>query len=241
MTVELIPALDLRKGQVVRLAQGDYARETAYAVDPLDQARRYRQWGARRLHVVNLDGARAGGIGNLRLIESIAGLGLAVQAGGGVRQRSDLLHLFDAGVERAVIGSVALTDPECAMQWIGEFGADRVVIALDTRKIKGRWSLAASGWIRRVAATLDDLLLHFEKAGARHVLCTDIARDGMLQGPNAELYRHVSKLAPRLHVQASGGIRDTRDLELLDGFASAAIVGRSLLEGQFKPETVPAC
>lgn len=242
MSLEPIPALDLREGCVVRLRQGDYARQTDYAVDAVAQARRYREAGARWLHVVDLDGARGGRLDNLRTIEALAGLGFAVQAGGGVRDEADLARLFDAGVQRIVVGSVAVREPARVGEWIARHGAERIVVALDTRWIDEAWRLSASGWTEPVAATLDALAPRFAEAGARHVLCTDIDRDGMLAGPNLALYAHLGTLAPTLAVQASGGVRDLADLRALRATpARAVILGRSLLEGHIDLAEALAC
>ncbi len=242
MSLAAIPALDLREGRVVRLKQGDYARETAYAVDPVEQARRYRDAGARRLHVVDLDGARSGRLENLRVIEALAGLGLVVQAGGGVRAEDDLQRLFDAGAGRVVVGSLAMREPERVFEWIARFGAERIVIALDTRFVDGAWRLAASGWTETVTATLDGLAPRYAEAGARHLLCTDIDRDGMASGPNLALYVHLGTLVPALAVQASGGVRDLADIEALRATPAAAVIlGRSLLDGDLDLAAASAC
>lgn len=231
MTLEIIPALDLRGGRVVRLRQGDYAQETGYALDALEQAQRYRDAGARRLHVVDLDGAREGRFENLAVIEALAMLDLDLQAGGGVRGEDDLKRLFDAGVQRVVVGSVAVRESERVIEWIERYGAERLVIALDTREVNGIWTLSSAGWTEAAAATLDELAPRYAQAGARNLLCTDIARDGMLSGPNLDLYAHLAGIAPGLAVQASGGVRDIDDVQALQGKAASVILGRSLLEG----------
>jgi len=239
----IIPAIDLRDGGVVRLAQGDYARETRYPADPLQLARRYASGGARWLHVVDLDGARSGSFENLRVIESLATTRLQVQAGGGVRNEDDLRRLFDVGVARVVVGSVAVREPDLAEQWIGTYGAERVCIALDARRDDdGRWTLPVRGWTEASAFALDELVPRYARAGARHLLCTDIARDGMLSGPNLDLYASLQASVPELAVQASGGVRDTEDLRALRKLGvAAAILGRSLLEGGLTLEDALQC
>lgn len=231
MTLEIIPALDLRSGRVVRLRQGDYAQETGYAIDAVEQAQRYRDAGATRLHVVDLDGAREGRFENLAVIEALAKLDFEVQAGGGVRGEADLQRLFDAGVQRVVVGSVAVRECDRVIEWIDRCGAERLVIALDTREVDGCWTLSSSGWTEAATTTLDELAPRYEQAGARHLLCTDISRDGMLSGPNLDLYAHLARIAPGLAVQASGGVRDLNDIKALQDKASGVILGRSLLEG----------
>ncbi len=241
MTLEIIPALDLRAGRVVRLRQGDYAQETGYALDAVEQAQRYRDAGARRLHVVDLDGARAGRFENLAVIEALARLDIDVQAGGGVRDEADLKRLFDAGVQRVVVGSVAVRDCTEVIEWIRTHGAERLVIALDTRQVDDVWTLSAAGWTEAAAMTLDQLAPRYEQAGARHLLCTDIARDGMLSGPNLDLYAHLAQIAPGLAVQASGGMRDLEDIKALQGRAAGVILGRSLLEGHLDVAAALRC
>ena len=232
--MEIIPAIDLRGGNVVRLAQGDYARVTQYPAEPVALARQYAADGARWLHVVDLDGARSGALENLRVIEAMAGAGLSVQAGGGVRGDSDVQRLFDAGVARVVVGSVAVQSPHIVEEWIMRHGAERICIALDTRADeRGRWTLPVKGWTESSGADLDTLAPRYARAGARHLLCTDVARDGMLSGPNFALYVHLRRIVPDLAIQASGGVRDADDVRTLRGRGAAAVIlGRSLLEGR---------
>lgn len=243
MTMQIIPAIDLRAGGVVRLAQGDYARETRYPVEPLALARDYAAAGARWLHVVDLDGARAGAFENLHTIRALAGTALRIQAGGGVRDERDVLRLFDAGVTRVVVGSLAVREPETVEGWIARHGAERICVALDTRAdAQGRWTLPVKGWTEASGATLDGLALRFADAGARHLLCTDISRDGMLSGPNLDLYAHLLAIVPSLAVQASGGVRGVDDLGALRAAGVAgAILGRSLLEGRLSVAQALQC
>ena len=230
----IIPAIDLCAGRVVRLAQGDYDRQTGYEVEPLALARVYHAAGAHWLHLVDLDAARSGKFENLDVIEQIAATGLKVQAGGGVRGDADLQRLFDAGVERAVVGSLAVRDPQQVESWLVQHGAERLCVALDARQDEGgRWMLPVKGWTEQSGIALDELAPRYLRAGARHLLCTDIERDGMLSGPNLDLYAYLRRLVPELNVQASGGVRDSDDLRALrDHGAAAAILGRSLLEGR---------
>ena len=242
MNFTVIPAIDLRGGNVVRLRQGDYAQQTSYRVDPLALAHGYAAAGAAWLHVVDLDGARLGNFDNLRTIEALAGGRLAVQAGGGVRNDDDVARLIDAGVSRVVVGSVAVRDPDRVTAWIARHGAERICVALDTRNEAGRWRLPSAGWTEHETATLDELAPRYAAAGAKHLLCTDIARDGMLAGPNVALYRHLRALAPGLHVQASGGVRDVADVRDVRAAGCAGVVlGRSLLEGQLTLADALSC
>jgi phosphoribosylformimino-5-aminoimidazole carboxamide ribotide isomerase len=242
MSFDIIPAIDLRGGQVVRLKQGDYAQQTTYATDPRELAKRYGQAGAPWLHLVDLDGARSGRLDNLAVIASIAADGMAIQAGGGVREEADLQRLFDAGVQRVVLGSVAIRDPERVAGWLGKYGAERLTLALDTRHVDGHWALPSAGWTEVEARTLDELAPWYAARGARHLLCTDIDRDGMLAGFNLALYRHLAEVIPSLAVQASGGVRSLDDIRAArEAGARGVILGRALLEGRFTVEEAVAC
>lgn len=238
----VIPAIDLRGGQVVRLKRGDYAQQTTYATDPRELATRYTAAGARWLHLVDLDGARSGQLDNLAVIAAIAGDGMAIQGGGGVREEADLQRLFDAGVQRVVLGSVAIRDPERVAGWLAQYGAERLTLALDTRRIDDRWTLPSAGWTEVEARTLDELAPWYAARGARHLLCTDIDHDGMLAGFNLDLYRHLAESLPQLAVQASGGVRSLDDIRAArEAGAQAVILGRALLEGRFSVEEALTC
>jgi phosphoribosylformimino-5-aminoimidazole carboxamide ribotide isomerase len=234
MTFTVIPAIDLRGGRVVRLKQGDYAQQTIYADDPRQLARRYAEAGAQWLHLVDLDGARSGSLDNLAVVEAIAADGMRVQAGGGVREEADLRRLFDAGVSRVVVGSVAIRDPGRVAGWLHVHGAERLTLALDTRRVDGHWRLPSAGWTETEARTLDELAPWYAQQGAQHLLCTDIDRDGMLGGCNLDLYRHLATSVPTLAVQASGGVRSLADIRAArEAGAHGVILGRALLEGRF--------
>lgn len=238
----VIPAIDLRNGRVVRLQQGDYDRQTEYAFDAVELATRYRDEGATWLHVVDLDGARNGSLANLRTIDAIARLGFKIQAGGGVRVQDDMERLFDAGVDRVVVGSVAVRDSDQVVRWLPHYGAEQLTIALDSRERDGRWTLPVAGWTETEAATLEELATLYANAGARHLLCTDIDRDGMLAGFNLDLYRQLNALVPSLAVQASGGVRSIDDIVAArDAGAKAVILGRALLEDRFPLAQALAC
>ena len=189
MSFTVYPAIDVRDGQVVRLAQGDYARQTTYGDDPLALAQRYAKAGAQWLHLVDLDAARAGGYTLLPLLKALAThTTLKVQTGGGVRNEGDVARLLDAGAQRVVIGSLAVREPETVAGWIARFGAEHITVALDTRQdAQGNWRLPVHGWTEDGACELDDLAAAYAAAGLHHLLCTDIARDGMLSGPNQAL------------------------------------------------------
>lgn len=237
--MELIPAIDLRDGRVVRLFQGDFASETRYEVTPEDLYGRYARAGARRVHVVDLDGARDGRAGNRPIVATLAALGvMKLQSGGGLRASSQVRSLLSMGVERAVIGSVAVTQPDEVTSWFEEFNADRLVLALDVRiDPSGVPRVATHGWQEQSKLSLWDLVGRYERAGLRHVLCTDVDRDGALSGPNLELYAEAMARFPSISWQASGGVRDAADLKELSRIGvSAAVSGKALIEGRIAPE-----
>lgn len=237
--MELIPAIDLRDGRVVRLFQGDFASETRYEVTPEDLYGRYARAGARRVHVVDLDGARDGRAGNRPIVATLAALGvMKLQSGGGLRASSQVRSLLSMGVERAVIGSVAVTQPDEVTSWFEEFNADRLVLALDVRiDPSGVPRVATHGWQEQSKLSLWDLVGRYERAGLRHVLCTDVDRDGALTGPNLGLYAEAMARFPSISWQASGGVRDAADLKELSRIGvSAAVSGKALIEGRIAPE-----
>lgn len=240
---QVFPAIDIRHGRVVRLAQGDYARETAYGDDPLAAIRGYMRQGADWLHLVDLDAAREGGYTLAPLLGQLAADGLKVQTGGGVRSRDDVQRILDAGAARVVIGSLSVNRPDEVITWIGEFGAERITVALDARQdAAGTWRLPVHGWTEDSGLTLDELARRYEAAGLRHLLCTDIARDGMLSGPNFDLYAHLARIAPALRVQASGGVSGLGDVRAAREQGCAGIVlGRALLEGRFSVAEALQC
>ncbi|HEX7326838.1 MAG TPA: 1-(5-phosphoribosyl)-5-[(5-phosphoribosylamino)methylideneamino]imidazole-4-carboxamide isomerase [Rhodanobacteraceae bacterium] len=243
MSFDVIPAIDLRGGRVVRLRQGDYARETQFPDDPVALAERYANAGARWVHIVDLDAARSGTFANVSVLESICHTGtLHVQAGGGVRSADDVERLLAAGVERVVIGSIAVANPEVATQWITRYGAERVVLALDARDVDGTWRLPVRGWTLDSGRTLDAVLTHYAANGARYILCTDIGRDGTLGGIDAALYRHLHALVPDCAIQASGGATALDDVRAARAAGAGAIVlGRALLEGHIDLQAALAC
>ncbi|MFT4179450.1 MAG: 1-(5-phosphoribosyl)-5-[(5-phosphoribosylamino)methylideneamino]imidazole-4-carboxamide isomerase [Thermomonas sp.] len=244
MSFIFYPAIDVRDGRVVRLRQGDYADETRYGDDPLAFIARYADAGATWLHLVDLDAARAGGYTLLPLLREITRhTGLKVQTGGGVRSRDDVAAILDAGAARVVIGSLAVRAPDTVLAWLAEFGGERITVALDTRQDESdAWRLPVHGWTETAAETLDELAVRYADAGLRHLLCTDIARDGMLAGPNLDLYRHLRAIAPALAVQASGGVRDVADVAACrDAGCAGAVLGKALLEGRIDLCEALAC
>jgi phosphoribosylformimino-5-aminoimidazole carboxamide ribotide isomerase len=231
--MRLIPAIDLRAGHCVRLLHGDFARETRYDADPAVLLAKYRDLGADWLHVVDLDGARDGSLGNRAIIVQLAAQkGIKLQVGGGLRNTAAIVQMLDLGVARAVIGSAALTQVEQVRTWLEHFGPEQVTLAFDVRLDEdGTPRVATHGWQRQSELSLWSAVANFTGSQLRHVLCTDVGRDGALTGPNVALYREAARRYPQIQWQASGGIRDARDLHALtEAGAAAAISGKALLE-----------
>ena len=234
----VIPAIDLLNGRCVRLLKGDFNKSTDYGGDPLAVAAGYEALGATILHVVDLDGAETGTAANRDAVRRIvAETKLRVQLGGGIRSSGAVDQLLHAGVERIVIGSMAISDPAAARDLLNDYGSDRVVFALDIRiGDDGVPRVTTHGWQRETTVSLDSAIDGFLDAGLRHVLCTDVARDGALTGPNLGLYRACAGRYPGVSFQASGGVRDADDLVALrDTGVSAAITGKAVLEGKLGP------
>jgi phosphoribosylformimino-5-aminoimidazole carboxamide ribotide isomerase len=237
--MRLIPAIDLRDGRCVRLLQGQFDRETRYPTDALTLLSRYRDFGADWLHVVDLDGARDGALGNRGIIlKMLEAQTLKLQVGGGLRNTSAVAAMLDAGVSRVVIGSIAIMDAGLVRQWFRDFGPERLVLAFDVNVDQRAMPFVAThGWQLASSITLWSALEPYAECGLRHVLCTDIARDGALSGPNIELYRQAVRRYPDIEWQASGGVRDAHDLHALASIgAAAAISGKALLEERMGPE-----
>jgi phosphoribosylformimino-5-aminoimidazole carboxamide ribotide isomerase len=236
--VILIPAIDLKDGHCVRLLRGDFAAQTRYGDDPHDLLARYRGFGAEWLHVVDLDGASRDSASqevptNRGIIARLAAQSdVKLQVGGGLRDTAALNAAFDVGVARVVVGSAAVTHVQRVRGWLDEFGPDRVVLAFDVRlDHAGIPCVAIHGWLEQSTLTLWDAVEHFAGSGLKHVLCTDVGRDGALTGPNVELYAIAVRRFPTIEWQASGGVRDARDLHALaDAGCGAAISGKALLD-----------
>ena len=231
--MRLIPAIDLRGGRCVRLLKGDFAAEPRYEAEPLELLARYRGYGADWLHLVDLDGARDGSAGNRPVIATLAAEpGIHLQVGGGLRNFAAVEDVLDLGAARAVVGSAALTDPQEVRRWLRHFGNGRIALAFDVRLDEaGTPCIATHGWVRQSTLSLWAAVAGFIEAGLIHVLCTDVSRDGALSGPNVALYAEAARRHPQVAWQASGGIRDARDLHALAGCgAAAAISGKALME-----------
>lgn len=227
--MEIIPAIDIIDGKCVRLCQGNYGTSKIYSSDPLDVARRFEDAGLRRLHLVDLDGAKSAGVVNFCVLEKIAaGTSLTVDFGGGVKTREDLQRVFDAGAAMACVGSLAQSDPGTVKEWLAEYGAAALILGFDTWN--GR--VCTNGWKKVTGTPLTDILREYTGA-ARNVMCTDISRDGMLTGPPVELYRTLMAGFPEFHFIASGGVATAGDLERLrDAGVESVVVGKAIYENR---------
>lgn len=232
--MRIIPAIDLKDGHCVRLFKGDFDRVTEYSSDPVAIGRRFSSLDVQDLHIVDLDGARSGSQQNRDIVAEIARIsGLAVQLGGGIREYENIERWLAAGVTRCVLGSIAILQPDVVSQWIRECGEDRIVLALDVKLTRsGQPMLTTHGWTEDAGVSLWECLDAYADVGARHVLCTDVSRDGAMSGPNVGLYEDILARYPQLELQASGGVRHAEDLRALQVLGvPAAITGRALLDG----------
>ena len=227
--IQLIPVIDLIDGRCVRLSQGDYDTKKEYG-DPVEMALRMEDMGVRRLHLVDLDGAKSRHVVNDRVLRDICRrTSLTVDFGGGIKTEDDLEKVFDAGAAMATAGSIAVTDPESVGLWIEKYGAERIVLGADVRDGK----ISINGWKEDSALELMPFLEGYRKQGLQHVLCTDISKDGMLQGPNTALYKSIMAQWPDCRLIASGGVSSKEDIRALDEAGIPAVVfGKAIYEGR---------
>lgn len=240
----IIPAIDLIEGSVVRLYQGDYEQKTEYKLDPIEVVHSYADQGAQWLHIVDLTGAKDTKQRQLELIaKMVATDRMQFQAGGGIRSEEDVAQLLEIGVKRVVIGSLAVKEPELVKSWVTKYGPETIVLALDINiDASGNKFVATHGWQENSGVSIEALLKDFLSVGAKHVLCTDISRDGTLQGANHQLYTEMTKQFPTVGWQASGGIGNLNDIAVLKPtHVSGVILGRALLEGKFTVKQAIEC
>ena len=227
--IELIPAIDIINGQCVRLTKGDYDQKTVYG-QPLDMAREFERTGFRRLHVVDLDGAKSKHIVNIDVLRSLtAETSLTVDFGGGIKTDDDMQKAFDNGAAMVTVGSIAVTDPDRFMGWLEKYGAERIILGADVRNGK----ISINGWKEDSTEDLLPFLQKYINAGVRNVLCTEISKDGTLAGPAIDLYKRVMDAYPQLHLIASGGVSSIEDIKALDAAGIPAVVfGKAIYEGR---------
>ena len=240
----IYPAIDLRGGRVVRLTEGKFDQEKSYGDDPLAVARNFKAAGATWLHLVDLDGAKDPAKRQTPLVELLVReSGLRVQTGGGIRDVAQVTALLSAGVERVIVGSLAVRSPDIVRGWLKTFGPEKIILSPDVRLDAASVPrIATAGWQETTGIGLDDFLDGYLSAGLIHVLCTDISRDGKLTGPNMALYASLARKFPSLQIQASGGVSSLDDLRALRATGVAgAIVGRALYENKFTLKEALAC
>jgi len=228
--IELIPAIDIIDGKCVRLSQGDYNSKKVYNENPLEVAKEFEAHGIRRLHVVDLDGAASHHIVNYRVLEAIASrTSLIIDFGGGIKSDEDLIIAFENGAQMVTLGSIAVKNPELFKKWLHQYGAEKIILGADAKDNR----IAVNGWKEESTQELLPFLEEYTKEGIRKVLCTDISRDGMLQGPSIELYKQIMQQFPEMHLIASGGVSSIDDIiELQEAKIPAVVFGKALYEGK---------
>lgn len=238
MKIELIPAIDIIDGKCVRLTKGDYGQKKVYNDDPVAQAKEFEKLGMKRLHVVDLDGAKAKHVVNVDVLRGItAATGLKVDFGGGIKSDDDIEKAFAAGASLVTIGSIAVSQPDTFMRWLDRYGADKVILGADVRN----GLVSINGWKEDTSEKLLPFLARYVKAGVKNVLCTEISRDGTLSGPSTDLYREVMEAFPGIHLIASGGVGRNEDIIDLDEAGIPAVVfGKAWYEGKINLEELKA-
>ena len=232
--MEIIPAIDLIDGKCVRLTQGDYSQKKVYNQNPLEVAKSFEAAGIRRLHLVDLDGAKAQHIVNHRVLRDItANTSLTVDFGGGLKTDADLRTAFDNGASMITGGSIAVKDPETFIRWIEDYGAEKIILGADAKD----GMIAVNGWTETAAIELTAFIADYRTKGIKRVICTDVGRDGMMQGPAIELYRNLLRQFPGIYLVASGGISCIEDISALRQTGIPAVItGKAIYEGKIKLE-----
>ena len=228
--IGLVPAIDMIEGKCVRLTQGDYDTQKIYNESPLEVAKQFQDAGVTRLHMVDLDGAKAGHIVNYRMLEKVAShTDLSIDFGGGLKSDDDLHIAFDCGAQMVTGGSIAVKNPDLFLSWITRYGSERIILGADAKEKK----IAISGWKEGTAIDLIPFIKDYQSKGISKVICTDIGRDGMLQGPAVKLYQEMQQEMPELYVIASGGVSSMGDIERLEeANIPAVIFGKAIYEGR---------
>lgn len=230
--MEIIPAIDIIDGKCVRLTHGDYTQKTVYNEQPLEVAKQFEDAGLQRLHLVDLDGAKAGGVKNWKVLESIAAkTGLAIDFGGGLKAEKDVQIVFDSGAALATVGSMAVKEKETFVGWLQRWGAGKFLLGADVKKEK----LTISGWTEQTEIWIYDFIEEYRQQGVTQLFCTDVSKDGALQGPSTELYKTIVEKFPDLHFIASGGVSSLDDVYRLQEIGcKGAIIGKAIYEGRIQ-------
>ncbi|MBS1565678.1 MAG: 1-(5-phosphoribosyl)-5-[(5-phosphoribosylamino)methylideneamino]imidazole-4-carboxamide isomerase [Bacteroidetes bacterium] len=232
--MQIIPAIDIIDGKCVRLTQGDYNQKKVYNEHPLEVARQFEDAGLERLHLVDLDGAKAGAVKNWKVLETIAGkTSLVIDFGGGIKKEEDLTIVFNSGAALATIGSLAVKDEALFTQWLKQYGPEKFLLGADVKDEK----IAIGGWLETTGIWIYDFIEKYIRLGVKQIFCTDVSKDGLLQGPSTDLYKQIIERFPGLHFIASGGVSTTKDLDTLQSIGcKGVIVGKAIYEGRIKLE-----
>lgn len=230
----IIPAIDIIDGKCVRLSKGDYTQKKVYNEDPFEVARQFETHGLKRLHLVDLDGAKEKQVVNWKVLEKIAGkTSLEIDFGGGIKSDEDMKIVFESGAQIATIGSVAVKEPELFTSWLSRFGAEKIILGADVNDRK----IAVSGWLEVTEIEITEFLKDYLEKGVTQVLCTDISKDGMLEGTSHELYNELMQQFPEMYLIASGGVTQLAELEKLkENNVPGAIIGKAIYEGKIQLE-----
>ena len=230
--MEIIPAIDIIDGKCVRLTHGDYAQKKVYNEHPLEVAKEFEDAGIKRLHLVDLDGAKVGAVKNWKVLEAIAGkTSLVIDFGGGIKAEKDVQIVFNSGAALATVGSVAVKDEAVFTQWLQTFGADKFLLGADVKNEK----ITVSGWLEQTDIWIYDFIEKYISKGINQIFCTDVSKDGALEGPSIELYKNIVEKFPALHFIASGGVSSIDDVyHLQEAGCKGVIIGKAIYEGRIQ-------
>lgn len=228
--MEIIPAIDIIDGKCVRLTQGDYEQKKIYNEHPLEVAKQFEDAGLKRLHLVDLDGAKAGAVKNWKVLETLSSkTSLIIDFGGGIKKEDDVKIVFNSGAALATVGSIAVKDENEFVKWLLLFGADKFLLGADVKEEK----IAVSGWLEKTDIWIYDFIQKYIEHGVQQIFCTDVSKDGKLEGPSIELYENIINKFPKLHFIASGGVSSLKDLEELKEIGcKGTIVGKAIYENK---------
>lgn len=228
--MEIIPAIDIIDGKCVRLTHGDYSQKTVYNEHPLEVAKEFEDAGIKRLHLVDLDGAKAGAVKNWKVLETIAAkASLIIDFGGGIKTEKDVQIVFDSGAALATVGSIAVKEEETFTKWISKFGAEKFLLGADVKNEK----ITISGWTEQTEIWVYDFIQKYLEKGITQIFCTDVSKDGALEGPSTELYKNIVQKFPQLHFIASGGVSSIDDVFMLEEVGcKGVIIGKAIYEGR---------
>jgi phosphoribosylformimino-5-aminoimidazole carboxamide ribotide isomerase len=232
--MKIIPAIDIINGQCVRLTQGNYDQKTIYEEDPLIVAKNFERIGLSNIHLVDLDGSKSGKVTNWQVIQRLAQhTSLRIDFGGGIKTDTEIERLLSLGIQQINVGSVAVKNPQQMQEWIEKFGYEKIILSADVKNT----NVTISGWQLTSTVSVFDLISEYEKLNIKYVTCTDVGRDGMLEGPNFELYKKLRTQFPHIHLIASGGVRSMDDIRQLKSIGLyGVIIGKALYEGSIAPD-----